>query len=415
MGEDMPRKAQELSAVQVKRITNPGLFAVGVVAGLHLQVKATGARSWILRAKVGNRRRDIGLGGYPDVSLALARDGAREARDMIRRGVDPVEERSARKQALKVAQAKALSFSEAAAQCHQTKVPEFRNVKHQTDWISSINRYADPIIGDLPVASIELPHVVSVLEPIWQTKTETATRVRQRIEAVLGWATVSGCRTGDNPARWKGNLEHVLPNPSKIRTVRHFPAIPWHEVGYFMDALRRRDGVSARALEFLILTAARSGEVRLAVWDEIDIDRAVWTIRGNRMKAGRKHQVPLSDPALDLLRALPRFEGAPHVFSSPRGGSLSDMSISAVCRRMEVNAVPHGFRSTFKDWARSSTAYPDEVSELALAHVSSDATRAAYARDELLAKRARLMSDWAKFCSIIPSSEVTPIRAKRES
>lgn len=252
MGEDMPRKAQELSAVQVKRITNPGLFAVGVVAGLHLQVKATGARSWILRAKVGNRRRDIGLGGYPDVSLALARDGAREARDMIRRGVDPVEEQSARKQALIVAQAKAISFSEAAAQCHQTKVPEFRNVKHQTDWISSINRYANPIIGDLPVASIELPHVVSVLEPIWQTKTETATRVRQRIEAVLGWATVSGYRTGDNPARWKGNLEHALPNPSKIRTVRHFPAIPWHEVGDFMDALRRRDGVSARTLEFLI-------------------------------------------------------------------------------------------------------------------------------------------------------------------
>lgn len=411
----MPRKAQELSAVQVKRITKPGLVAVGGVAGLHLQVKATGARSWILRAKVGNRRRDIGLGGYPDVSLALARDGAREARDLIRRGVDPVEVRSARRRALRVAQAKALSFSEAAAQCHQTKVPEFRNVKHQTDWISSINRYADPIIGDLPVSSIELPHVVSVLEPIWQTKTETATRVRQRIEAVLGWATVSGYRMGDNPARWKGNLEHALPNPSKIRSVRHFPAIPWNKIGEFMAALRKRSGLSARALEFLILTAARSGEVRFATWDEIDIDRAVWTIPKNRMKAGRKHRVPLSDPALDLLQALPRFEGSPYVFSSPRGGSLSDMSISSVCRRMEVNAVPHGFRSTFKDWARSLTSYLDEISELALAHVSSDATRAAYARDELLANRARLMADWAKFCSILPNSDVTPIRSKKAS
>ena len=411
----MPRKAQELSAVQVKRISKPGLFAVGGVAGLHLQVKATGARSWILRAQVGNRRRDIGLGGYPDVSLALARDGAREAREMIRRGVDPVEERGARRQALKLAQATALSFSEAARQCHQTKVPEFRNVKHQADWMSSIDRYVNPIIGDLPVASIELPHIVSVLEPIWQTKTETATRVRQRIEAVLGWATVSGYRTGDNPARWKGNLEHAMPNPSKIRTVRHFPAIPWHEVGEFMAALRRRDGISARALEFLILTAARSGEVRLAVWSEIDIDREVWTIPKSRMKAGREHRVPLSGPALNLLRELPRFAGSPYVFTSPRGGPLSDMALSTVCRRMQVNAVPHGFRSTFKDWARSSTAYSDEVSELALAHVSSDATRAAYARDELMTKRARLMSDWAKFCSIILSSKVTPIRSMEAS
>ena len=392
-------------------MTRPGLFAVGGVAGLHLQVKATGARSWILRAKVGDRRRDIGLGGYPDVSLALARDGAREARELIRQGVDPVEERSSRKQALKAAQAISITFAEAAAKCHQTKVPEFRNVKHQSDWIRSINRYADPIIGDLPVASIELPHVVRVLDPIWRTKTETATRVRQRIEAVLGWATVSGYRVGDNPARWKGNLEHALPNPSKIRTVRHFPAIPWHEVGEFMVDLRKREGISARALEFLILTAARSGEVRLADWDEIDMDHAVWRIPGTRMKAGRDHNVPLSDAALDVLRGLPRFDGSPYVFSSSRGGPLSDMSISAVCRRMKVNAVPHGFRSTFKDWARSSTAFPDEVSELALAHVSSDATRAAYARDELLIKRTRLMADWAEFCSTITTSDVTPIQS----
>lgn len=410
----MPKKARELSAVQVKRITKPGLFAVGGVAGLHLQVKTTGARSWILRAKVGDKRRDIGLGGYPDVSLALARDGAREARDQIRRGVDPAEERKARKQALKAAQAKALTFSKAAVRCHQTKVPEFRSVKHQSDWISSINRFVDPIIGDLPVSSIELPHIVSVLEPIWKTKTETATRVRQRIESVLGWATVSGFRTGDNPARWKGNLEHALPNPSKIREIRHFPALSWHEVGGFMAELRKRDGISARALEFSILTASRSGEVRLATWEEIDRESAVWTIPGNRMKAGRTHRVPLSDPAIEILKAVPRFEGSPFVFSSPRGGPLSDMSISAVCRRMEVNAVPHGFRSTFKDWARSSTSYADEVSELALAHVSSDATRAAYARDELLAKRSRLMRDWAGFCGEVQSAAtVSAIGASR--
>jgi integrase len=398
MVEEMPKKAPELSAVQVKRMTRSGLFAVGGVAGLHLQVKLTGARSWILRAKVGDKRRDIGLGGYPDVSLALARESARAARVLIRQGVDPVEDRKARQQALKVAQAKQLTFEQAAIRCHQTKVPEFRNVKHRADWIRSLELYANPVIGDLPVASIELPHIVSTLKPIWETKTETATRVRQRIEAVLGWATVSGFRAGDNPARWKGNLEHVLPNPSKIRKVRHFPALPWHELGAFMSDLRLRDGVSARALEFLILTASRSGEVRLAEWEEMDLDSAVWTIPGRRMKAGRTHRVPLSDPAVEILKSLPRFEGSSFVFTSPRGGALSDMGISTVCRRMKAKAVPHGFRSTFKDWTRSSTAYSDEVSELALAHVSSDATRAAYARDELLAKRSRLMQDWAGFC-----------------
>ena len=409
----MPKKANEISAVQVKRLTKPGFYAVGGVAGLHLQVKTSGARSWILRATVGNKRRDLGLGGYPDVPLSEARGSAREARELIRKGVDPVEDRKARRQALIATRAIALTFSEAAARCHRTKVPEFRNVKHQADWISSIKRYADPVIGELPVAAVELPHIVSLLKPIWETKTETATRVRQRIETVLGWATVSGFRSGDNPARWKGNLEHALPNPSKIRTVRHFPAIPWHEVGSFMAELRERDGVSPRALEFLILTAARSGEVRLAVWDEVDIVKAVWTIPGERMKAGRPHRVPLSKPALQILDSLPRFAGSPFIFASPRGGALSDMSISAVCRRMKVDAVPHGFRSTFKDWARSSTAYADEVSELALAHVSSDATRVAYARDELLPKRASLMSDWAKYCGSVPNeADVVPIRKR---
>ena len=406
----MPKKAEELTAVQIKRLTKPGFFAVGGVAGLHLQVKPSGARSWILRATIGSKRRDLGLGGYPDVSLASAREFARDARKLIREGCDPVEERKARRQALKAAQAKSLTFSEAAERCHQTKVPEFRSVKHQADWINSINRYVGPLIGDLPVASIELPHIVEVLKPIWETKTETATRVRQRIESILGWATVSGYRSGDNPARWKGNLEHTLPNPSKIRKVNHFPAIRWSAVGEFTAALRQRKGISARALEFLILTAARSGEVRLAVWDEIDFDAALWTIPGDRMKAGRPHRIPLSGPALAILRSLPRFEGVPYVFASPRGKPLSDMSISAVCRRMEVDAVPHGFRSTFKDWARSATAYPDEVSELALAHVSTDATRAAYARDELLPRRTKLMSDWAKFVETVQTKgNVVPI------
>ena len=407
----MPKKARELSAIQVKRLTAPGFYAVGGVAGLYLQVKESRARSWILRTTIGDRRRDIGLGGFPDVPLTSAREAARHDRELIRQGFDPIEERKSRRLSLIGDRAKQMTFRQAAAACHQKKTPEFKSRKHAADWINSIDRYANPIIGDLPVQSVELAHVVSVLDPIWKSKTETATRVRQRIESILAWATVSSYRSGDNPARWKGNLEHALPKPSKIRKVKHFPALPWQEVGAFMVNLRKRQGMAARALEFSILTVARSGEVRLATWDEIDLDAKLWTVPAERMKAGKGHRVPLSTAALKILKSLPRFEGSPYVFASTRGGALSDMSISAVCRRMQVNAVPHGFRSSFKDWCRSSTAFADEVSELVLAHVSSDATRAAYARDELLPKRTKLMSAWAKFCAAVPhKAKVIPIK-----
>lgn len=399
----MPKKARELSPLQVRRLSKPGLHAVGGVSGLHLQVKESGARSWILRVKVGKRRPDIGLGGFPDVTLEQARDKAREIREQIRQGIDPIAARRAAQAALLAAQAKALTFDEAAKECHAAKASEFRNAKHKADWINSLHRYASPIIGKVPVADVELAHVVKVLSPIWTTKTETATRVRQRIESVLAWAKVSGYRDGENPARWAGNLEHALPKPGKVRKNEHHPALPWQDVPGFMAELRKRPGMSARALEFAILTAARSGEVRLATWDEIDLDAKLWTVPAERMKAGKQHRVPLSDAAVRLLKALPRMEGCPYVFPAPRGGALSDMSLSAVTRRMSVQAVPHGFRSSFKDWARSTTAYADEVSELALAHVNSDATRAAYARDELLPKRTRLMRDWAKFCESEPA------------
>jgi len=395
----MPKRAKELSAVQVKRLTKPGFHAVGGVSGLFLQVTRSGARSWILRATVGAKRRDIGLGGFPDVTLAQAREKARDAREKIRQGIDPVAERKSARESLKAAQAKTLTFDQAAHRCHAAKVDEFRNEKHKHDWISSLERYASPVLGSLLVNDIELAHVLEVLEPIWKDKTETATRVRQRLESVLTWATVRGYRKGENPARWEGNLKEVLPTPSKITKVRHHRAIPWQEISAFMEKLRQREGTAARALEFAILTASRSSEVRLATWDEIDLDHGIWTVPAERIKAGRTHRVPLSKDAVSLLKALPRVQGSNYVFPAPRGGALSDMALSAVCRRMGVDATPHGFRSTFKDWARNRTSYADEASELALAHVNSDATRAAYARDELLPQRQKLMADWARYCN----------------
>lgn len=409
----MPKKAKELAPLEVKRKRKAGLHSVGGVAGLHLQIQKSGARSWILRAKVGDKRRDIGLGGFPDVPLAEARESAREVRRLIREGIDPVEARKANRAAILASHARILSFEEAANMCHASKAPEFRNIKHRSDWINSISRYVNPVIGQMSVADVELAHVISVLKPVWSEKTETATRVRQRVESILAWAAVNGYRSGDNPARWKGNLEHALPNPSKIKKIRHFPALHWGEMGGFMADLRKRDGVGARALEFTVLTASRSSEVRGATWDEIDLPSKTWTIPGDRMKAGKPHVVPLSGPAIKVIKTMPEIDNCPYVFASARGGKLSDMALSQLTRRMKVNAVPHGFRSTFKDWARSSTSYADEVSELALAHVSTDATRAAYARDGLLPKRTRLMRDWAKFCGTNSgSAKVTPIRGE---
>jgi integrase len=351
------------------------------------------------------------------VGVAQAREKAAEYRDVIRQGKDPRAERKAAAASLRAAQAKVMTFKEAATRFHESKQTEFRNRKHRNDWLSSLRRYAFDAIGGLPVADIEIAHVVGVLQPIWVKRTETATRVRQRIEKVLDWSIVSGYRPKEkgNPAAWKGFLEHALPQPSKLKNITHHAALPWQEIGAFMADLCKREGMGARALEFAILTAARSGEVRLATWAEIDIKAKLWTIPGDRMKAGKPHRVPLSEPAVALLKALPRHEGSPYVFAAVRGGSLSDMTLSQVCRRMKVDAVPHGFRSTFKDWSRSSTSYADEVSELALAHISDDKTRAAYARDELLPKRTRLMRDWAKFCAtVLGKGSVSSIGVARQ-
>lgn len=413
-GVELPKKAKEMSAAEVRRLTDQGRYPVGGVAGLHLLVSPSGARSWVLRTKVGDKRRDIGLGGFPDVTLSDARAKARELRERILSGIDPIAERKSARDVIRASQAKALTFKEAAYRCHAARQEEFSNPKHRRDWINSLEHHAFTRIGHLPVDAIELPHILEVLEPIWKTKTETATRVRQRIESVLSWATVSKHRTGDNPARWSDNLRELLPTPSKLKKIKHHRALPWQIVPEFMKDLRFRDGMGARALEFIILTAARSGEVRFATWDEIDEGARVWSVPAERMKSRKGHKVPLSGAALELLSRVPRMEGSNLIFTGSRGGALSDVSVLAVCKRMGVDATPHGFRSCFKDWARNRTAYSDEVSELALAHVNSDATRAAYARDELLEQRAKLMRDWASYLSKpVPAGEVVGIGKAR--
>lgn len=406
----MPKKAKELSALQTKQLTKPGLHAVGGVAGLHLQVKDTGARSWILRVTVGAKRPDIGLGGYPDVTLAQARSKAREKREQIAQGIDPVLHRRESKTRLIEAQNSRIIFDEAVRRFLVNKIHEFKNAKHAAQWPSSLSTYASPFIGKLPVADITLHHIVRILEPIWLKKTETAVRLRGRIESVLAWATVHGYRSGDNPARWKGHLDAVLPKPSKVTNVVHHRALPASEVGAFMQKLSKRKGMAARALEFLILTATRSGEIRGATWDEIDLKKEVWTIPTNRMKGGKEHRVPLSGEAIALLKALPRLDDDEHVFPSSKGGVMSDMALNAVIRRMKVDAVPHGFRSTFRDWCGEYTNFPRDVAEMALAHTIKNKAEAAYRRGDMLAKRAKLMQAWAKYCGTVQKSgDVVPL------
>jgi len=395
----MARKAKELGPLAVNRLAAPGLHFVGGVAGLALQVNERGARSWVLRVQIGDKRRDMGLGGFPDVSLAGAREAARAARAKVRAGIDPVADSRALRSAMKADQAQAKTFKFCALAYIDTHEVGWRNAKHAQQWRNTLDTYAYPLIGDLLVRDIGLPHVLAVLEPIWTKKTETASRLRGRLESILDWATTRGYRAGPNPARWKGHLDTVLPAAGSVADAGHHRALPFGEVGAFMRALRSQAGISAQALEFTILTAARSGEVRGARWIEIDLDAATWTVPGERMKAGREHRVPLSDAALAILGALPHGDPTALVFGSPRGSMLSDMSLTAVLRRMNVDAVPHGFRSSFRDWCAERTNYPHEVAEMALAHAMGDKVEAAYRRGDLFEKRRRLMQDWTDFCA----------------
>jgi integrase len=397
---NMGRKAKEKGALQVARLTKAGMHFVGGVDGLALQVLPSGGRSWILRMTVGAKRRDMGLGGFPDVTLSQAREAARQARALVRTGIDPIEEAKANLSKLKASQAAALTFEQCASAYILSQESKWDNAKSPIQWRNSLKTYAYPHMGSLLVRDVALPQVLAALEPIWETKTETASRVRGRIEAVLDYAKAREYRAGDNPAAWRGHLDKILPAPHQVKKIEHYAALPFDEVGGFMEKLRKAEGTGAKALELVILTAARSAEVRGATWDEIDLDAGLWIVPAERMKAKKEHRKPLSKPAIALLRALPRIAGAEYIFSAVRNGMISDATMSAVLKRMGVDAVPHGFRSTFRDWAAERTIYPGEMAEMALAHAVSDKVEAAYRRGDMFMRRVRMMEDWASFCAV---------------
>jgi integrase len=407
----LAKTVEKLTAAAVSRASKPGYYGDG--AGLYLQVSNTGTKSWIFRYSRAGKERQMGLGALHTVSLSEARDRAKECRASLLAGTDPLDARNAEKLATKLEEAKAVTFDYCATEYIAAHRGSWKNAKHAAQWESTIATYASPVIGTLPVALIDTALVVKVLQPIWQTKTETATRLRSRLENILDWATVSKFRTGENPARWKGHLDNLLADPNKVARVEHHAALPWQEIGGFMVDLRQREGIAARAVEFGILTAARSGEIRGAKWDEIDLDSAVWTVPADRMKAGREHRVPLSTAALDLLNKMPRL--GDHIFPGQRGDyALSDMSLTAVLRRMDRKEITvHGFRSTFRDWCAESVgnSFPREVCEHALAHSLPDKVEAAYRRGDLIEKRKVLMQVWADYCAKPAiSASVAPIR-----
>lgn len=408
------RDSNRLTAVKVARLKEPGRYGDG--SGLWLHIGPNGGKSWVLRYMRHGRAREMGLGPLDLVSLGHARERAREARRALLDGVDPIDARQEKAAQRRLEAARGITFAACAEKYIAAHSAGWRNAKHGEQWRNTIATYAEPVIGKLPVAAIDTALVLKVLEPIWTEKPETAARVRGRIESILDWAAAREYRRGENPARWRGHLDKLLPSRRKVRRVKNHPAMPYAELPAFVAELRDRESISARALEFTILCAGRTGETIGARWPEIDIGQKVWAVPGERMKSDREHRVPLSNRAVELLGALPREEGSDFVFvGGKRGKPLSNMAMLELVRGMKPNSgyVPHGFRSTFRDWAAECTAYPNEVVEMALAHVVSDKVEAAYRRGDLFEKRARLMRDWAGYCASKPraTADVVPLRS----
>ena len=407
-------KRAGLSALGVKS-ASAGMHAAG--SGLYLKVTDTGTRSWIFRFQIDGKRREMGLGVVAAKSLAVARAEAAALQVQVRQGVDPLAARheadaDAEAQTAR-AEAAATTFGDVAEQYIAAHRAGWRNAKHAAQWSATLATHA-ATLTDLPVGEVDTASILRVLRPLWTTKTETASRVRSRVELVLSYAIAHGRRDGPNPAIWRGHLDALLPKPTKVTTVEHQPALPYPQLPAFLATLRTVPGQGARALEFAILTAARSGEVRGATWREIDTDAAVWTVPGSRMKAGREHRVPITAPALALLKTQKQGKPEDLVFPGMEDRlQLSDMTLAAVVRRLNGGpdgprwvdpangrpVVPHGFRSTFRDWAGEASRHPRELAEAALAHVVGDAVERAYRRGDALEKRRELMNDWAAWCT----------------
>ncbi|MGH6680699.1 MAG: tyrosine-type recombinase/integrase [Bradyrhizobium sp.] len=394
----MARPEKLLTGRRVETTKAPGLHADG--GGLYLHVTKTGAKSWIFRWRCDGRLRDMGLGPLRVVSLAEARDRALGCRKLVYGGGDPIDERRAQRQAARLDATRIITFAECAKAYIASHQAGWRNPKHAAQWPSTLAAYAYPVLGELPVQAIDTALAMKAIDPIWMTKPETASRVRGRIEAVLDWATARGYRQGENPARWKGHLENLLPKKTKVRPVEHHAALPYAELPVFMAELRQQQGVAARSLEFAILTAARTGEVIGTRWAEIDFAVRLWTVPPERMKAGREHRVPLSDAAAAIVENMSALRIGEYVFPGQRADRpLSSMAMLMLLRRMgHGDLTTHGFRSTFSDWVAERTAVPAEVREMALAHTVGDKVEAAYRRGDLFAKRRQLAEAWARYC-----------------
>jgi len=451
----MPPRAKEMTPTQIKGLLHPGgnrpvKVAVGGVSGLHIQIQPSGAKSWVLRTRFGDwterrnadgqviergrKKREIGLGAYPDVLPGAARDKAREAKAKLEAGIDPIAEKRTARAALLAAHRRGLTFVDALDRFAAEKVTEFSSDKYRLQWRATIDRYATPEIGAMMVQDIGLQDVLRVLQPIWTTKTVTASKLRQRIEKVLAYATVQGHRIGDNPARWGGNLDMILPAPSKVSGSQNYPALQLDDAPRWWCDLLTREGMGARALRFQAMTATRSGAIRFATWSEIDPENRVWTIQPGRQSSkippsDKAKRIPLTDAMIDLLRDLPRLAGSDLLFWAPRGGALSDATLGKVMRVIHdadvrrggkgyldaatgEPAVPHGFRSTFRTWVAERTGYDGDMAEIALFHKVGSKVAQAYDRSDQVEKRRGMMAAWGDFLAGKEPAKVVKMRVR---
>jgi integrase len=410
----MARALSRLTDLTVRRATTPGLLADG--GGLYLKIAPSGSKSWVFRYRQAGKLRDMGLGPLHTLSLAEARQRALACRKQRLDGVDPLDERRAARAAAALDAARSVTFEKAAESFIAAHRAGWRNEKHATQWPTTLQTYVYPIFGNLPVSAIDTGLVMKAMEPIWATKPETASRVRGRIESVLDWAGTRGYRQGENPARWRGHLENLLPKKSKVATVEHHAALPYAELPAFMAELNRQDDVAAQVLRFAIVTGARSGEALNARWQEIDLVERVWTVPASRIKAGREHRVPLSDAALAILNRMAELRQSDYVFPGQKARRpISRQAFPTVLRRIgRDDLTTHGFRSTFCDWIAERTAFPHEVAEIALAHAVGNKVEATYRRGDLFEKRRQLMDAWAQYCTTSPpDGKVLPIRRRK--